>query len=218
MQPVSPGKDVTEMEATNVQKKPFFTTYRIVFIAVMAAVIYVLTLFRFPLGGSKVHFANAACLLSGLLFGPVSGGLAAGLGSGLYDLLNGYGIDEALITTVSKFLMAFICALIAGTYKNRELTVSSTGFVEIYKELLHHAPRIVAGSVIGALSYVALYMLKHLVYQTLVYGNSVSAALAVMVSKLPASLINAVFAMLVAPVLYAAILPPLKKAGLMDRL
>lgn len=213
------SREMKKMDVIQVRKKPYFTTYRIVFIAVMAAVIYVLTLFRFPLGGSKVHFANAACLLAGLLFGPISGGLAAGIGSGLYDLLNGYGIDEALITTGSKFLMAFICALIAGTYKSQELKVSSSGFLGIYKELLKHAPRIVAGSVIGALSYVALYMLKHFVYQTLIYGNTVQGAFTVMfANKLPASLINAVFAILVAPVIYALILPPLKKTGTLDRL
>ena len=60
-------------------KQPYITTYKIVFIAVMAAIVYVLTLFRFPLLGSKVHFANAMCLLAGLLFGPVCGGLAAGI-------------------------------------------------------------------------------------------------------------------------------------------
>ncbi|MCD7742875.1 MAG: ECF transporter S component, partial [Oscillospiraceae bacterium] len=73
-------------------KKPL-DTYRIVFIALMAAIVCVVTLFRFPLLGSKVHFANAMCLLAGLLFGPVGGGLAAGIGSGLYDgLFGGYDI------------------------------------------------------------------------------------------------------------------------------
>ena len=71
------------------KQKSAFSTYRIVFIAVMAAIVCVVTFFRFPLLGSKVHLANAMCLLSGLLFGPVGGGLAAGLGSGLYDVLFG---------------------------------------------------------------------------------------------------------------------------------
>ena len=43
--------------------------YTIAFIGVMAAIIYVVTMFRFPLFGSKVHFANAMCLLGGMLFG-----------------------------------------------------------------------------------------------------------------------------------------------------
>ena len=200
------------------EKKSYFTTYRIVFIALMAAVVYVLTLFRFPLLGSKVHFANAACLLAGLLFGPVGGGLAAGIGSGLYDLLNGYGIDEALITTVSKFLMAFICAKIAGTYKNQDLKIHAAGFGATYRELLHTTPRLIAGCVIGALSYVALYMLKTFVYQHFVYGFPIDAVWVTMGSKLPASLINAVFAMIVAPVLYAAILPPLKRTGALSKI
>ena len=50
---------------------------RIIFGAVMAAMVFVVTMFRFPLLGSKVHFANAVCLLCGLLLGPVLGGTAA---------------------------------------------------------------------------------------------------------------------------------------------
>ena len=197
------------------------TTYRIVFIAMMAAIIYVLTLFRFPLGSSKVHFANAACLLAGLLFGPVSGGLAAGIGSGLYDLLNGYGFDEAAITLVSKFVMAAICALIAGTHRAgaREALGEAGGTVRgLYAAVWRRSPRIVVGSAVGALSYVALYMLKHLVYQRLLYGNGWEGALAVMGAKLPASLINAVFALIVAPLLYAALLPALSRTGVLKKL
>ena len=198
-----------------------FTIYRIVFIAMMAAIVYVLTLFRFPLLGSKVHFANAACLLSGLLFGPISGGLAAGIGSGLYDLLNGYGFDEAMITLVSKFLMAAICAWIARTNRaggGAPLTVEAQNFRAMYQAVWKQSPRIIIGSVVGALSYVVLYMLKHFVYQLLLYGNTLDGTLIIMGSKLPASLINAVFAMIVAPVLYAALLPALKKAGILKRL
>lgn len=199
-------------------KKPYFTIYRIAFIAVMAAVVYVLTMFRFPLLGSKVHFANAMCLLSGLLFGPVGGGLAAGLGSGLYDLLGGgYGIVEALITTVSKFLMAAVCAWVAGTHRSADaLHAEAEGdFAAQYRSLLKNAPRIVVGSVVGALSYVALYMLKTFIKGMIYTPDAVWAN---MLSKLPASMINAVFAMIVAPVLYAAILPALQKSGVMKKL
>ena len=98
--------------------------------------------------------------------------------------------------------MAAICALIAGTP---------------HGEKTNHA-RVVAGSVVGALSYVALYMLKTFVYQRFVYGNPMDAVWAVMAGKLPASMINAVFAMIVAPLLYAAVLPPLKRAHLIEKL
>ena len=73
---------------------------RIVFTGVMAAIVCVVTIFRIPLGQSKVHFANSMCLLSGLLLGPVWGGMAAGLGSAIYDMaLGGYSFFDALITS-----------------------------------------------------------------------------------------------------------------------
>lgn len=180
-----------------------FSTFKMVFVGMMAAVVCVVTLFRFPFLGSKVHFANAMCLLSGLLFGPLYGGLAAGFGSALYDgLLGGYGFDQVLITFVSKFVMAWLCARIAyaGDAKAER-----------------HARNIVA-CVAGALSYVALYMLKTFVYQHFVGGIALDATLVVMVGKLPASLINAVFAMIAAPALYTALRPALKKAGILARL
>ena len=94
--------------------KSKFTTPKIVYIAVLAAIVCVVTFFRFPFLGTKVHLANAMCLLSGLLLGGVPGGLAAGLGSALYDALyGGYDIIQVAITFVSKFLMAYFCSVIA---------------------------------------------------------------------------------------------------------
>lgn len=162
----------------------------------MAAVVCVATFVRFPLLESKVHLGNTACLLSGLLLGPVCGGIAAGLGSMLNDLTT-YGLDECLITFFSKFVMAAVCALLAGK--------GGKG-------------KIAAGAAVGALSYVALYMCKTFLYRRYVYGYPVDAVYATMLAKLPASMINAVFAMIVAPILYAALRPALEKAGLMRKL
>ena len=58
-------------------KKKSVNAYVLTFVGVMAAMVYVVTLFRFPLLGSKVHFANAICLLAGMLLGPWWGGAAA---------------------------------------------------------------------------------------------------------------------------------------------
>ena len=170
-------------------KKENQSIYRITFTAVMAAIVCVVTFLRFPLLGSKVHFANAMCLLSGMLLGPVFGGLAAGLGSALYDALFG-GYDLAN------------CVMLAQPKKEG-------------KGL--HA-RVVLGSVAGALSYVVLYMLKTFIYQSFVYGYPMDTTWATMLSKLPASLINAVAAFIAAPILYAAVRPALKNAGLLKKL
>ena len=179
------------------------SAYKISFIAAMAAIVCIATFLRFPFWGSKVHLGNTAGLLAGLLLGPVGGGLAAGIGSALNDLVSGYGLDDCIITFFSKFVMAMLCGLIARKGGKVRCTV---------------------GAAVGALSYVALYMLKHLAYQCLVYNKDLptikklAAAGVVMLSKLPASLINAVFALVVAPILYAALRPALETAGLLDKL
>jgi len=183
--------------------KKKFTLVQIVYIGVMAALVCAVTFFRFPLLGSKVHFANAMCLLSGLLMGGLPGGLAAGFGSALYDALwGGYDLIQVLITFVSKFLMAWVCAKIAfsdgGQAKN-------------------HSRNIVA-CVVGALTYVALYMLKTFIYQRFIYGFPVDAVWMTMLGKLPASLLNGAAAIIAAPILYTALYPALKKAGQLSKM
>ena len=169
----------------------------LVFVGALAAMVYVVTMFRFPLLGSKVHFANAVCLLAGLLLGPVPGGLAAGLGSALYDLtMYNEGVMNLLITFVSKFAMAWVCGKLAGEPNEKQ-----------------PLPRILTACVCGALTYVALYMLK-----TGVYGLIAGNIWAPIVSKFPASIINAAAAVVAAPIFYHALLPALKAGGVMKKL
>jgi len=183
-------------------KKQNARLLQIVFAGVMAAMVYVVTLFRFPLLGSKVHFANAVCLVSGMLLGPVQGGIAAGLGSALYDAFSGYDLINVLITFVSKYAMAWVC----GALLRRE------------GRHLRRLDHTVLACVCGALTYVALYMLKTYVYQRLVYGFPLETVGATMVSKLIPSLINAGVAIVAAPVFYHAVLPALRATGLLERM
>ena len=182
---------------------------RVAFTGVMAAIICVITIFRIPLGQSKVHFANSMCLLSGLLLGSAWGGAAAGLGSALYDvMLGGYGLVDALITFVSKFAMAFVTGILyrAWTRKND---------ADDWKKNL---PPLVISCVIGALTYVALYMLKTWLFKTYVEPVPADTIPTVMVAKLIPSLINAAFAVVTAPIFYHAVRPALKGAGILKKL
>ena len=182
---------------------------KIVFTGVMAAIICVVTMFRIPLGQSKVHFANSMCLLSGLLLGPVWGGTAAGLGSAIYDVvLGGYSFFDALITFVSKFAMAWVTGILFKTWVTKKGEKS-------WKETL--LPLVIA-CVLGALTYVALYMLKTWLFKMYVEPVPAETIPGIMVAKLIPSLINAAFAVVTAPIFFHAVRPALRAAGIMKQL
>ncbi len=177
------------------------SVFNICFMAMMAAMVYVVTLFRFPMLGSKVHFANAVCLLSGILLGPLQGGLAAGIGSALYDAVAGYDLVNILITLVSKFAMAWMCGMVLYSGKKP-----------------HRLDRTAVACAAGALTYVVLYALKTFIYQKFVYGFPMETVNATVVSKVIPSLINAAVAVVAAPLFYHAVLPALRSSGLLKRM
>ena len=83
-------------------KKKAFSLYDIVMIGLMAAVVFVVTMFLSiriptPTGTTMIKLANAFVLLCGLLLGPVRGGLAAGIGSMIFDLMTPEYAPEAWI-------------------------------------------------------------------------------------------------------------------------
>ena len=184
--------------------KKKMSAHRIAYIAILAALVYVVIwISRFPIFSSKLNLSNVICLLSALLMGPFAGGLAAGMGSAIFDLtLGGYGAIEALVTFVSKFAMAWVCGIIAF----------SAG-----KKADHHGWNI-AGCVAGAWTYVALYMLKTYVKNRFIFPVPLDKVWVALAGKFPASAINAVAAMIVAPILYTALRPALQKAGLLDKI
>lgn len=180
-------------------------TFRICFIGLMAAIVFVVNYLRIPFMGTQLHMTNALCVLCGLLFGPGAGFLAAGIGSGLYDIVAGWGA-ECIITFINKGAIALVAGLIgyASAQKDEQTRID-------------HA-RIILGSVLGALAYVALYMLKTFIFGQLIDGLTLDAVVAKMLTKLPGSLMNAVFAFIVAPILHGALRPALRHAGLSDKL
>lgn len=180
-------------------------TLRICFIGLMSAIVFVVNYLRIPFMGTQLHMTNALCVLCGLLFGPGGGFLAAGIGSGLYDIVGGYGA-ECIITFINKGMIAVVAGLIAGrAAHDRQLTRAD------------HV-KIIVGSALGALTYVALYMLKTTVAGLFIDGLTTDALAVKLASKLPGSLMNAAFAAIAAPLLFSALRPALKGAGLFDKM
>ena len=164
----------------------------------MAALVFVATMFfkvQIPVAGDKtmLGFANVFCILSGLLLGPVYGGLAAGIGSCLFDLVGGWA-TSAPVTLVTKFMMAFLCGLIAwgGSGSAKKLS------------------RIIAGAVTGSLAYCALYI-GYSWLKMAVLGSAWEAINIQLSVKIPVTLINAVLADVIAVPLFFAVRNALRR-------
>lgn len=194
------------MENTNGKKKPLFGLYDIVMVGVMAAIVFVLTYFvkiQIPTPTGPVMFktANIFILLSGLLLGGVRGGLAAGIGSMIYDLLDPAYVTESWVTFIRFFLVAFICGVIAYARKsNGENKVQN-----------------IIAAVVGAFSSVALYAIQ-CVIKLMITGSSFSAAFVASLPKLSVSAINAVIALVFAVILVFPLRAALRRAGVYQKL
>ena len=186
---------------TQSKNRSDLSTFRITFIGMMAAIIFVVNYLRIPFMGTSLHLTNGLCALAGLLFGPAGGFLAAGIGSFLFDLVSGYSA-QSFITLITKGMIAFVAALIGYKAAHEEKLGSREHLILLF------------ASILGAFTYVALYMLKTFVMGRFVNGLAPDAVTVTMLSKLPGSLLNAVFASIVSPVLYNVLRPALKHSGL----
>ena len=183
--------------------KKAFSTKTIVQIGLMAALVFVGTMFRIkiPAGidGTMLHLGNVFCLLSGLLFGGVPGGLAAGFGSAIFDLTSEYA-SEFWITFINKFFMGFVAGLVAHWGKNG-----------VKNEKLQS----LVGAVCGSATYVMLYLCKTIIWQRFVYGVDWNAVWPVVGVKATTSIVNGVIAVVVSVILALALRPALRSARLL---
>ena len=176
------------------------STKKIVLVALLAALTTAGSALRITLpiniaGTTSFHLGNILCALSGILLGPWLGGLAAGMGSAIYDMMNPLYISEAWITFLFKGAYAVAAGLIART-AGKEITY----------------PRSILATAVGAAAYAALYLLKSFYYNgILLHGLTVEAAAITVVAKLPATIFNAVVAIVFAPILAKSISAALKK-------
>jgi uncharacterized membrane protein len=175
------------------------STVNLALTGLMAALVFVATYFfkvEIPVGTDRtmIGFGNVFCILSGLMLGPVFGGLAAGVGSGLFDLLGGWA-SSAPVTFATKFVMAFVCGAVVWSGNGTERRLS----------------RVIAGAVAGSLSYCALYILYSWAKLALI-GSAPDAIRLQLGVKLPVTLLNAAIADVVAVPLFYALRAALKRS------
>lgn len=162
---------------------------RVAVIGLMAALVYAGNYLQIPLPGeTRIHLGNSMCLLAGLLFGGVSGGLSSGIGAALYDLFDPRFITSAPYTFFSKFAMGWV----AGFLNRKSCSNTVKTFI---------------AAICGQLTYIILYLGKSLISQ-LILGNPFETAFSVMLTKTAASFTNGAAAVIISVPLYFA----LKKA------
>jgi len=172
-----------------------FSTKRIVIAGLMAALTVAGSALRITLpvdiaGTTSFHLGNIMCALSGVLLGPWLGGFAAGMGSAIYDMMNPLYISEAWITFLMKGIYGLVTGLIVRGTTQHPFTFRRT----------------LIGTAAGALSYAALYLAKSYFYSGLfLNGLTPDAALIALMGKIPATIFNAVIALICTPVLAIAI-------------
>ncbi|WP_322171264.1 ECF transporter S component [Acutalibacter caecimuris] len=176
--------------------------YGVVFAGVFAALVFVSNYLSVPIpvaigDVSRIHLGNIFCLFSGFMLGPIGGGLAAGIGSALYDLTNPAYIMSAPFTFLFKFLLAAVCGWIANAHGAHGEK---------------HGQNILA-AVCGSLVYMVLYLGKSFV-QGLLLGSAMEAVLVSVGTKLVTSSINAAIAVVISVPLYTVIQLALKKLRL----
>lgn len=182
------------------ERKTKATTRRIVFTALMAALTVAGSALRITIpvdiaGTTSFHLGNIMCALGGILLGPWYGTLSAGLGSAIYDMMNPLYISEAWITFLTKAAYGLAAGLI----------------IRFGKKPWTYARATVA-TVAGALTYAALYLAKTCFYSgMLLKGLPLEAAALTVVTKLPATIFNAVVAIIFAPILAVSIRSALEK-------
>ena len=145
-----------------------FTTREVAFIGMMSAIVFVSNYISFTIplaiGGdiTRVHVANAFCLLAGLSLGPVAGGLSAGIGSMMYDFTIPQFIAGSPFTFAFKFLMAYTAGCVVGKSKDKIAPA-----------------RIITAGVLGQLCYIVLYIGKKFITYHFLHGEPLNVTLKV---------------------------------------
>lgn len=180
-------------------EKSKFTVRQLAVIGLMSALVFVFSWMQIPLGDvARIHLGNVFCALSGLLFGPLVGGLSSGIGSMLFDFTNPLYIAESWITFITKFFIGFLAGLIAR---------KGGGRISID----------VLGASAGSIAYVALYLLKSFIMKFYIEGQALAAVQTQLVTKGVTSLINAVLAVVVSVLLASLTRPALRRAGILPQ-
>ena len=184
------------------------TAQKIALTGLMAALSYVVFTFlqikiQLPGGdATSIHLGNAVCVLGALLLGGFYGGLGGALGMTIGDLLD----PQYIIYAPKTFLLKLCIGLITGLIAHRLFHVSQE--TDKKRVLLIT----LLASAAGLLFNVIFDPMVGYFYKLAILGRP--AAELVLAWNVASSSINAVTSTIAATLIYLALRPALKKAGL----
>lgn len=154
--------------------KDLKNTRTLVTAALFAALTYVATtVIKIPTPTfGYVHIGDSFVLIAGFLLGPLTGGLAAGIGSMLSDLLGGYA-TWAPGTFAIKFATAAVGAIV---FERLAANNGAPSNGESHK-LLRLPVRSITAGIAGEIVMTIGYFLYNIIMLTLVNSGSESVAL-----------------------------------------
>ena len=183
--------------------------YKIVMTGVMAALSYVIFTFlqiKIPLGpgdATSIHLGNAVCVLGALMLGGLYGGLGGAIGMTIGDLLDPIYVVYAPKTFILKLCIGLITGFVAH----------KVGKIDQKHDNKAVLPWVIAAAVAGLLFNVIFDPLFGYFYKLVLLGQP--AAQVTLAWNIASSSINAVVSAVASVVVYMALRPSLKKAGLL---
>lgn len=127
----------------------------------------------------RFHLGNSMCLLAAFVLPPIYGGLAAGVGSMLFDIIFYTSGPACLITLVTKFVMGYVAGVFFQKTKN-----------------------VILAGIIGEIAYIILYALKTYIERRFVLSMPFEAVLPIVLTKVGASVFNAIAAVIISTIVY----------------
>ena len=170
--------------------KKMKNTKKLVIAALFTALSCIGTMIHIPAVLGYIHLGDALVLLSGILLGPIYGGLAAGLGSALADLINGYAIFVPG-TFVIKALCAIICGFIFHRFKPTDGAKTRLYLI------------LVIAGVLGELNMLLGYFLYEILITMITSGSTTSFSACVTTAALgiPYNMVQALAAIILSVIL-----------------
>lgn len=182
-------------------KKQHSRLMGMVIVGVLSALVFALSWVSIPFAdGARLHLGNVMCLVSGVIFGPLAGGMASGIGSMLFDFTNPIYFSDFWITFLTKFAMGFIAGLLANKLPKK----------------IPNAARVLIAGLVGQITYIILYLGKNAIQQLLL-GSALPAIWGVVSVKGITSLINGAVAVVACTLLAPPLSAALKAAKILNK-